>query len=66
MYTKVKPLLSNTVKKKKKLEIVNMVFMKGTFIIFYEKTLESLQSHCIHTMSHWSSGLPVIDHCGLV
>ncbi len=21
--------------------------------------VESLQSHCIHTMSHWSSGLPV-------
>ncbi len=22
-------------------------------------TVESLQSHCIHTMAHWSSGLPV-------
>ncbi len=53
MYTKVNPLLSNTVKKK--LEIANMVFMKGTFIIFFENTLESLQSHSIHTMSHWSS-----------
>jgi hypothetical protein len=23
------------------------------------RSVESLQSHCIHTMSHWSSGLPV-------
>ncbi len=28
----------------------------GTYI---GRVVESLQSHCIHTMSHWSSGLPV-------
>jgi hypothetical protein len=32
------------------------------FIIWwrpFKGAVESLQSHCIHTMSHWSSGLPV-------
>ncbi len=33
---------------------------QGSWQIFVNLVIvESLQSHCIHTMSHWSSGLPV-------
>jgi hypothetical protein len=36
-------------------------FLKCIFSTQNKKniTVESLQSPCIHTMSHWSSGLPV-------
>ncbi len=36
-----------------------LLIVSGKFFTIFIKPVESLQSHIILTMSHWSSGLPV-------